>query len=224
MEEPTASPVTPLLIPPYGGRLVDLLAGDDERREASARAARLPSIQLSARSLCDLELLATGAFSPLDRFMGRADYLRVVEDMRLSNGLLFPVPITLPVSDTRGLAEGVEVALRSPHNDVVALMRIEELWGWDLAHEAGHVLGTTNVSHPFVAEMHAWGKTYISGALTVVALPKHHDFVDLRRTPAQVRAALTAKGFGQVVAFQTCSPLHRVYEEMTKRALQNIDG
>ncbi len=224
MNDPTASPPTAPLIAPYGGRLVDLLAGDEERREATARAARLPSIQLSPRSLCDLELLATGAFSPLDRFMGRADYLRVVEDMRLSDGLLFPIPITLPVVDARGLDEGVEVALRTPNNDVVALMRVEEIFGWDLAHEARHVLGTTDVRHPLVAEMHAWGRTYVSGALTVVALPKHHDFVDLRRTPAHVRAALAARGFGRVVAFQTCHPLHRFHEEMTKRAAESIGG
>ena len=224
MDDPTASHPTPSLIAPYGGHLVDLLAGDEERREATARAAGLPSIQLSPRSLCDLELLAAGALSPLDRFMGRADYLRVVEDMRLASGLLFPIPITLPVADARGLEEGVEVALRTPSNDVVALMRVEEVWAWDLAHEARHVLGTTNVRHPLVAEMHAWGKTYVSGALRVVARPKHHDFVDLRRTPAQVRAALVAGGFGRVVAFQPCHPLHRAHEEMTKRAAEKIDG
>jgi sulfate adenylyltransferase len=224
MDDPTASHPTPTLIAPYGGRLVDLRAGDEERREATGRAAGLPSIQLSPRSLCDLELLATGAFSPLDRFMGRADYLRVLEDMRLSGGLLFPIPITLPVADARGLAEDVEVALRTPNNDVVALMRVEEIFEWDLAHEARHVLGTTDVRHPLVAEMHAWGKTYVSGALTVVALPKHHDFVDLRRTPAQIRAALTAMGSARVVAFQTCQPLHRAHEEMTRRAAEKIDG
>jgi sulfate adenylyltransferase len=224
VDDPTASHVTPALIAPYGGRLVDLLAGDEERREASARAAGLPSIQLSPRSLCDLELLATGAFSPLDRFMGRADYLRVVEDMRLAAGPLFPIPITLPVADTRGLGEGAEVALRSPGNDVVAVMRVEEIWAWNLTHEARHVLGTTDVRHPVVAEMHAWGSTYVSGALTVIALPKHHDFVDLRHTPAQVRAALLARGFDRVVAFQTFEPLHRVHEEMTKRAAETIDG
>jgi sulfate adenylyltransferase len=224
VDDPTAPRATPTLITPYGGRLVDVLAGDEERREAVARAARLPSIQLSPRSLCDLELLATGAFSPLDRFMGRADYLRVVEDMRLSSGLLFPIPVTLPVGDARGLEEGVEVALRTPNNDVAALMRIEEIWAWDLTHEARHVLGTTDVRHPVVAEMHAWGKTYVSGALTVVALPKHHDFVDLRRAPTQVRAALAIRGSGRVVAFETCHPLHRAHEEMTKRAAERIGG
>jgi sulfate adenylyltransferase len=224
VDDPTASGAPTGLIAPYGGRLVDLSAGEEERREASARAARLPSIQLSSRSLCDLELLATGALSPLDRFMGRADYLRVVEEMRLSGGLLFPMPITLPVADARGLAEGTEVALRTPNNDVVALMRLEEIYGWDLSHEARHVLGTTDVRHPLVAEMHAWGTTYVSGALTVVALPRHQDFADLRHTPARVRAALAATGFGRVVAFQTRHPLHRVHEEMTKRAAGAIEG
>jgi sulfate adenylyltransferase len=218
------SHATPTLIAPYGGRLVDLLAGDEERREATARAARLPSIQLSPRSLCDLELLATGAFSPLDRFMGRADYLRVVEEMRLASGLLFPIPITLPVAGAGGLREGAEVALRTPSNDVAALMRIEEFWAWDLAHEARHVLGTTDLRHPVVAEMHAWGGTYVSGPLTVIALPRHHDFADLRRAPARVRAALAARGSARAVAFGACRPLHRVDEEMTKRAAEQIDA
>jgi sulfate adenylyltransferase len=224
VDDPTASDATPTLIAPYGGRLVDLLAGEEKRREATARAARLPSIQLSPRSLCDLELLATGAFSPLDRFMGRADYLRVVEEMRLASGLLFPIPITLPVADAGGFEEGAEVALRTPSNDVAALLRVEEIWRWDLAREARHVIGTTDLRHPVVAEMHAWGRTYISGALTVIALPKHHDFTDLRRAPAQVRAALAARGSARAVAFGACRPLHRVDEEMTKRVAEQIGG
>jgi len=224
VDESTASYARGRLIAPYGGRLVDLGAGEEERREAIARAGRLPSIQLSPRSLCDLELLATGALSPLDRFMGRADYLRVVEEMRLSNGLLFPIPITLPVAEASGLEEGMELALRTPNNDLVALMRIEEIYGWDLAREARHVLGTADVHHPLVAEMHAWGKTYVSGPLMVLARPRHQDFADLRRTPAQVRALLARIGYGRVVAFQTCQPLHRVHEEMTRRAAEAIGG
>ena len=212
------------LIEPYGGRLVDLSPSDDAQRDAAARAARLPSIQLSQRSLCDLELLATGALSPLDRFMGRTDYLRVIADMRLAGGLLFPLPVTLPIADISGLGEGTELALRTPNNHVVALMRIEEIYAWDLAREAKHVVGTTDLRHPLVAEMHAWGKTYVSGALTVLALPQHHDFVDLRRTPREVRAALTAMGLANVVAFQTSSPMHRAHEQLTKRAAEAVDG
>jgi sulfate adenylyltransferase len=224
VDDPPASRLTPTLITPYGGRLVNLVADDEERREATARSARLPSIQLSPRSLSDLELLATGALSPLDRFMGRADYLRVVEDMRLDSGLVFPIPVTLPVGDTPGLREGAEVALRTPHNDVVALMRIEEMWAWDLAREARHVLGTTDVRHPVVTEMHGWGRTCVSGPLTVLSLPKHHDFSDLRHTPGEVRAALAARGSGRMVAFEASHPLHRADEEMTKRAAGQIGG
>ena len=215
---------TPHLIEPYGGRLVDLVTAEDQRREATARAATLPSIQLTPRSLCDLELLASGALSPLDRFMGRADYARVVEDMRLASGLLFPLPVTLPIADARGFAEGAEVALRTPHNDLVAVLRVEEVYPWDLAHEARHVLGTADLRHPLVAEMHSWGTTYVSGPFTFLALPKHRDFVELRRSPAQVRAALAARGHGRVVAFQAEQPLHRAEEEFTKRAAAAVDG
>ena len=224
MDDRKASGGAPSLIQPYGGRLVDLSLSDDPQRDAAARAARLPSIQLSRRSLCDLELLATGALSPLDRFMGRADYLRVIEDMRLASGLMFPLPVTLPIADTSSAREGMELALRTPNNHVVALMRIEEIYAWDLAREAKHVFGTTDLRHPLVAEMHAWGKTYVSGPLTVLALPQHHDFVDLRRTPREVRAALAAMGFHNVVAFQTSSPMHRVHEELTKHAAEAIDA
>ena len=224
MDDRKGANTTAGLIEPYGGRLVDLSLSAEEQREAAARAARLPSIQLSQRSLCDLELLATGALSPLDGFMGRADYLRVVEDMRLASGVLFPLPITLPVADVSGIGEGAEIALRTPSNDVVALMRVEEMYAWDLAREAQHVFGTTDLRHPLVAEMHAWGKTYVSGALTIVALPKHHDFVDLRRGPRDVRAALAAMRVANVVAFQTCRPMHRVHEELTKRAAEAVDG
>src|SRR5262245_40749581 len=206
------------LIEPYGGRLIDLSLSSDEQREASARAARLPSIHLSQRSLCDLELLATGAFSPLDRFMDRADYARVIDDMRLASGLMFPVPITLPVTDVRGLSEGTELALRTPQNHVVALLRIEDIFPWDLAREARAVAGTTDPRHPLVAEMHGWGKHYVSGPLTIVALPRHHDFVDHRRTPREVRAALTAMRVGHVVAFETSRPMHRAHEEFIRRA------
>jgi sulfate adenylyltransferase len=106
------------LISPYGGKLINQIVDDDERQVLLERAGRLPSIQLSSRSLCDLELLATGAFSPLSGFMGKADYERVLEEMRLSKGTLFPIPITLPVNG-QGIVIGKEIALRSPKNDLL---------------------------------------------------------------------------------------------------------
>src|SRR5437763_15492837 len=110
------------LIRPYGGSLVNLLAEGEERTDLTRRAGEVTSVQLSARSLCDLELLATGAFSPLDRFMSRADYVRVLNEMRLADGTLFSIPITLRVSDLKGIQEGGEIALRSSKNNLIAWM------------------------------------------------------------------------------------------------------
>ncbi len=212
------------LIPPYGGRLVDLLAPAPARDALLARASRLPSLQLSARSLCDLELLATGAFSPLDRFMGERDYRRVLAEMRLQDGTLFPIPITLPVGDQPAIEVGQELVLRSPHNDPLAIMTVAERFAWRVEDEARQVYGTTDPRHPLVAEMASWGRWLVSGPLTVLALPRHYDFQALRRTPAEVRRLLAAAGARHVVAFQTRNPIHRAHEELTKRAADRIGG
>lgn len=212
-----------MLIPPYGGRLVHLVAGA-ERLSLLERARRLPALQLSPRTLCDLELLATGAFSPLDRFMGQADYARVLADMRLDSGAIFPIPIVLRVSADPPLAPGDEVALRDQRNNVIALLRVEEQFGWDPEREARAVLGTTDPRHPLVAEMQNWGERCLSGPLTVLSLPRPADFAQLRLTPAQVRARLSAMGYSRVVAFQTRNPLHRAHEELTRRAADTVGG
>ena len=213
------------LIPPYGSKLVHLLVDDPEERAAlKARAAQMPSVQISARTLCDLELLATGAFSPLDRFMREKDYTRVVEDMRLSDGTLYPIPLTLPIELTDAVRSGREIALRSPTNQILALMTIEEVYAWDYTREAERVFGTLDTRHPLVSEMTGWHKWYASGALRVIELPKHYDFPQLRRTPAEVRDRLRKFGFSDVAAFQTRNPMHRSHEELTKRAMQTIDG
>src|SRR5689334_22820338 len=121
----------PTLIPPYGGKLIDLLVRGDERQELIDHAGRLPFVQLSTRSLCDLELLATGGFSPLDRFMGQADYQRVMHEMRLSNGTLFPIPLTLTAGRKTLAHSGDRLALRDARNNIVAVMQIEEVFEWD---------------------------------------------------------------------------------------------
>jgi sulfate adenylyltransferase len=118
----------------------------------------------------------------------------------------------------------MKIALRDPKNDLLAVMSVEEAYPWKLHEEATRVLGTTDICHPLVAEMHGWGETYISGSLKVIALPKHYDFVTLRRTPAEVREALARFGQKNVVAFQTRNPIHRAHEELTKRAARQIDG
>lgn len=213
------------LIRPYGSKLVNLVVDDEARVALMGYASELPSLQLSPRSLCDIELLAVGAFSPLDRFMGKEDYTRVIEEMRLADGALFPIPITLPaVADTRPIQIGRDIALRSPKNDLIAIMTVEEAFSWSLCEESQLVFGTQDVRHPLVAEMVLWGGTYISGPLKVVNLPKHYDFAELRKTPAGVRRELLKLGYGDVVAFQTRNPIHRAHEELTKRAAAQIGG
>jgi sulfate adenylyltransferase len=212
------------IISPHGGKLISLLLRGEERSEVIRYAHTLPSIQMSPRSLCDIELLATGAFSPLDRFMGKADYARVLDEMRLADGTLFPIPVALPVQDGRSVAVGKDIALRSPQNDLIAIMTVEELFEWDSSREASLVLGTEDTRHPLVAEMASWGRAYVSGPLKVLDLPKHYDFSELRRAPAEVRSKLESLGYANVVAFQTRNPIHRAHEELTKRAADQVGG
>jgi len=210
------------LIPPYGGRLINLVVSAEEREELLAEASHLPSIQISMRSLCDLELLATGGFSPLTGFMGRADYERVLEEMRLADGTLWPIPVTLPVEQSHFGSD--RIVLRDVHNNPLAIMEVSEIYRWDAEREALAVSGTTDPRHPLVAEMARWGKFYAAGRLRVFNLPRYYDFTDLRRTPAEVRRLLQAMGRPNVVAFQTRNPMHRIHEELTKRAAAQIDG
>jgi sulfate adenylyltransferase len=192
--------------------------------ESRAYASTLPSIQISPRAVCDLEMLAVGAFSPLDRFLGEADFRGVLHDMRLANGTLFPIPVTLPVAADAGLQVGTDVALRDSMNDLLAIMTIDDLYPWDPADLAERVLGTRDTKHPLVHEMQRWGRLNASGPLRVLQLPRHYDFQDLRRTPAETRRILAETGHQNVVAFQTRNPMHRVHEELTKRAIASVDG
>jgi sulfate adenylyltransferase len=212
------------LISPYGNRLIDLMTPNDELEELAKRARFLTSIPLSERSLCDLELLATGAFSPLQTFMGRADYESVRDEMRLTSGHIFPVPITLPTDPTPRVREGQEIALCDSRNRPLAVMQIEEVYEWSLKETARKVFQTEDPRHPLVAEMYRWGKFNLSGPLRVLRLPRHYDFVELRLSPAEVRARLATFASRNVVAFQTRNPLHRAHEELTKRAIQDHDA
>src|SRR5436190_14470815 len=220
------------LITPYGGNLVDLFLPPATRDLP-------PSIQISERSRCDLELLATGGFSPLDHFMSHADYDRVLDEMRLANGMLFPIPITLPVHDDVNI--GQDITLRGPRNEILAVMTVEEIFD-RRDDEALRVFGTNDTKHPLVAEMASWGRRAISGPLRVIDVATPRDFRELRRTPREVRALLERVGqtflSGQlegqtgmsgphilnVVAFQTRNPMHRAHEELTKRAIEAVDG
>jgi sulfate adenylyltransferase len=212
------------LIAPYGGKLVNLIAEEQEREELLARAPKLSSIKITMRNLCDLELLATGGFSPLATFMGKADYERVLHEMRLSDGTFWPLPITLTADPKELPTVGEDIVLRNTNNDVIAIMILDEVYHWDADTEAALAYGTTDPRHPMVSEMQRWGKVCISGPIKVVNLPKYYDFVELRRTPALVREMLENMGNENVVAFQTRNPLHRIHEELTKRAAAEVKG
>ncbi len=212
------------LISPYGGKLVTLVVDDEERAELIARSNQLPSFKISPRALCDLELLATGGFSPLDRFMGKADYEHVLHDMHLMDGTLWPLPVTLPVNPADLPPVGDEVVLRNANNDLIAILQVDEVFHWDPETEATLAYGSLDARHPMVSEMVRWGKVCVSGPLKVINLPRYYDFVSLRHTPAQVRQILAAMGNANVVAFQTRNPLHRIHEELTKRAASAVGG
>jgi sulfate adenylyltransferase len=212
------------LITPYGGKLVNLVVDEKEREELLARALMLSSIKITMRNLCDLELLATGGFSPLTTFMGKADYERVLREMRLSDGTLWPLPITLTADPEELPTVGEDIVLRNANNDVIAILTLDEVYHWDAQTEAALAYGSTDDRHPMVSEMQRWNRVCISGPLKVINLPRYYDFVNLRHTPAQVRARLEEMGHDNVVAFQTRNPLHRIHEELTKRAAARVKG
>jgi sulfate adenylyltransferase len=212
---------------PHGGRLVDLLTGPERAAELTELSATWPSWTLSRRQLCDLELLATGGFSPLRGFLGEHDYDSVCESMRLTDGTLWPVPVTLDVPEhvlTAAEATGA-LALRDPEGVMVAALQPREAWRPDLAAEARAVLGTVDPAHPGVEHLlrrtNPW---YVTGALEVVRLPEHPDFRSLRHTPAQLRAEFRRRGWTRVVAFQTRNPMHRAHQELTLRAARAADA
>lgn len=212
------------LVSPYGGELVDLVAPAEAVDDLKAYGATLPSQQLSNRSVCDLELLATGAFSPLDRFMGHEDQQCVLDEMRLTEGSIFPIPVTLAVEPNSQIHFDRDVALRDPKNDLLAIMTIEEIYEWDRDEVAQKVLGTQDFRHPLIAEMSQWPLLNISGSLRVANLPRHYDFRELRMTPLQTRARLEGLGYSNVVGFQTRNPLHRAHEELIRRALSEMES
>ena len=213
-----------MLNTPYKNELVDLRVNPSDAAEIFAYGGTLPSVQLTQRELCDLEMLATGAFSPLRTFMCAADYQSVLETMRLSDGTLFPIPITLTVDDLSHIKLDRDIAIRGPHNDLLAVLNVTDIYEYDITEFNESVLSTSDPRHPMVAETSSSGRFNLSGELRVIKLPEHHNFGELRLTPRQTRERLEAMGRSNVVAFQTRNPLHRGHEEITRRAIENVDG
>ncbi len=203
---------------------MNLLVEGDERLELLETAKRQPLVKISPRAVCDLELLAVGAFSPLDRFMRQADYDRVLEEMRLENGALFPLPVSLVLPDSSIPPVGDQITLCDARSDILAILQIEEVYPWNPEREARLGLGTNDSRHPLVSEMPRWGSHCVSGTIKMLNMPRYHDFKDLRLSPVEVRQRLFRMGNEKVVAFQTRNPLHRVHEEITKQAAEAVGG
>ena len=216
------------LIPAHGGELVQLIATEARGAELKSHSREWPSWDLTGRQLCDLELLLSGGFSPLRGFMTKADYEGVCHNMRLASGVLWPMPITLDVTEdfAKKLTPGTsKVALRDLEGVMVAVLHVEEVWQPDRQAEAKAVFGTASAVHPGVDYLlnrgNAW---YVGGKLEGVQDPSHYDFKTIRQTPAELRAEFARMGWRRVVAFQTRNPMHRAHVELTFRAAKMVEA
>ncbi len=213
-------------IAPHGGVLVDRMLHGAERDEALARTKNLKTITLGPVSLADLELIAVGALSPLTGFMDRRNYETVVESMRLANGLVWSIPITLPVTRevAAALHVGEEIALTEPGGRVLAVLTLSDRYEYDKAREAQQVYRTTDEKHPGVARLYKQGEVYLAGDISVIDLPSNLEFPEFRHTPLETRKMFAARGWKRIVAFQTRNPIHRAHEYIQKTALEICDG
>jgi sulfate adenylyltransferase len=182
---------------------------------------------LTATQICDLELLLTGAFAPLTGFQGRADVESVLSSMRLTNGALWPIPVTLDVDEAlaRALDPGEALVLRDAEGVPLAVVRVEETWPIDRAAAARAIYGFDDPAHPGVAAMLAMdGLWAVGGPVEGLERPRHDDFQALRLTPAETRASIQARGWTRTVAFQTRNPMHRAHYALTARASEAVRG
>jgi len=220
--------MTDHLIAPHGGKgLINLVVGEGRQAELKEASRLWPSWDLTARQLCDLELLLNGGFSPLDGFMRRADYDTVLKDMRLANGAIWPMPITLDVTEAfaEQLKAGTTIALRDTEGVMLAALQVEDVWRPDREAEASAVFGTTNREHPGVAYLlDKSNPVYVGGRLEGLQLPLYYDFRALRCTPAEIRAEFSRRAWRRIVAFQTRNPMHRAHQELTLRAAKQANA
>ena len=213
--------MTDKLNAPHGGELVDLMAAENRRAELLELSRDYPSWTLTPRQLCDLEMLISGAFSPLRGFMTQAEHNAVCEGMRLPDGTLWPIPITLDLTEEAAspLSAGSKLALRDVEGVMIGVLSVEDLWEHDREHDAQCVYGTTDQSHPGVAHLYQrMNNVSVGGRIEGVNRPAHYDFPTLRQTPAELRDEMAKLGWRSAVAFQTRNPMHRAHFEITLRA------
>jgi len=218
--------VEELVIAPHGGVLVDRRLPQDQREEALKNAEHLPQILLGPMGLADLEMLAVGAMSPLTGFMTRAGYERVVAEMRLADGTVWSIPVTLPVSaeQAASIREGQEIALVESGGRVLADMLVEEKFTYDKRREAREVYRTEEDKHPGVARLYKQGDVLLGGPIRLIDMPANREFIEFRHTPAETRRMFDRRGWKTIVAFQTRNPIHRSHEYIQKVALEIVDG
>jgi len=217
-------------ITPHGGVLVDRILRGVVREGAIERAPTLPRVFLSPMNVSDLELIAVGAFSPLTGFLTRADYESVVETMHLTSGVVWSIPITLPVDEdtAAGIREGNEIALYEPTPDgrghLLGLMEVQEKFPYDKEREAREVYRTTEDAHPGVRRLYAQGPILLGGPIWLVNRPLDQSFPEFRHDPIQTRRMFAQRGWRRIVGFQTRNPIHRAHEYIQKAALEIVDG
>ena len=213
---------------PHGGALIDLLpANEEEKKQRQREALDCPEWNLTERQVCDLEMLMNGAFSPLTGFLNQDEYEAVLDSMRLPDGTLWPIPVTLDVDDeTAGRAQvGQTLVLRDAEGVALALLDVESRWQPDKTHEAQAVFGTTDQAHPAVDYLHnKAGNWYLGGRIRGIELPTHYDFRHHRHTPQELRKKFKRLGWNRVVAFQTRNPMHRAHQELTFRAAKRVEA
>ena len=216
------------LVAPHGGKLINLLLDREQAADTKAESRDFPSWDLTPRQICDLEMLLNGGFSPLTGFMNKADYESVCENMHLTNGTLWPMPITLDVTEAfaKNLKPGsTKIALRDAEGVMIAILHVEDVWQPDREAEAKSVFKTTSVVHPGVGYlMNRSNPWYVGGKLQGLQLPSHYDFKTLRLTPAELRDDFAKSGWRRIVAFQTRNPMHRAHVELTFRAAKQVEA
>jgi len=215
------------LVPPHGGRLLPLFVAGEERQEGLEEAKIVPRVRLSSKEASDLIMLAMGAFSPLDGFLKKQDYESVVAGMRLKNGLVWPIPITLSISKEKAaeIKEGQRIALMNSGNDeIMASMLVEEKYSYDRRIEALEIFGTDDERHPGVEKVYEQGDVHLGGAVSAFSEGEYAERFPEFAQPAETRAIFADKGWTTVAAFQTRNPMHRSHEYLTKIALEICDG
>lgn len=213
-------------IPAHGGKLVNRELAGVERETLLASVPAMPKIILKSREISDLEMIGNGAFSPLEGFMGEDDYISVRDNMHLSSGLPWTIPVTLSAAGemAEGLSEGANVALYESDDHLLGVLHMKEKFRYDKEREAERVYLTTEAAHPGVAALYGQSDWLLGGQVSLVARPRNVEFSNYRLDPGQTREAFSKKGWRRVVAFQTRNPIHRAHEYIIKCALEVVDG